>query len=60
MRRSAGWVRAPLADDHGAALRGELDRLVLRMIIPQRARSLAQPPEVLQQEWDDFKVRWAR
>jgi hypothetical protein len=56
----AGWVRAPLADDHGTALRGELDRLVLRQIVPQRARALAQPPDAVQQEWDEFKQRWAR
>ncbi len=56
----AGWVRASLTGDHGAALRGELDRLVLRMIIPQRARALAQPPDSVQQEWDTFKVNWAR
>lgn len=56
----AGWVRAPLNVDRGAALRAELDRLVLRMIIPQRARALAQPPDSIQQEWDTFKVNWAR
>jgi hypothetical protein len=56
----AGWVRAPLAEDHGAALRGELDRLVQRLIVPQRARALAQPPELFQQEWDDFKARWQK
>jgi hypothetical protein len=56
----AGWVRAPLAIDHGAALRGELDRLVIRQIVPQRARALAQPPDAVQQAWDDFKQRWAR
>jgi hypothetical protein len=56
----AGWVRAPLADDHGTALRSELDRLVLRQIVPQRARALAQPPDAVQQQWDEFKQRWAR
>ena len=35
-------VPAPLTDDRGAALRNELDLLVLRLIVPQRARSLAQ------------------
>ena len=53
-------MRAPLNVDRGAALRAELDRLVLRMIIPQRARALAQPPDSIQQEWDTFKVNWAR
>jgi len=56
----AGWVRAPLASDQGAALRGDLDRLVLRAIIPDRARALAQPPGNLEQEWSDFKERWSR
>jgi hypothetical protein len=56
----AGWVRAPLAADHGAALRGELDHLVIGQIVPQRARALAQPPDRVQQEWDDFKERWQR
>lgn len=56
----AGWVRAALTPDHGASLRGELDRLMQRMVVPQRARALAQPPESVQQEWDNFKVKWAR
>jgi hypothetical protein len=56
----AGWVRAPMASDRGAALRGDLDRLVQRGIIPERARALAQPPDTLQQEWDQFKMRWRK
>ncbi len=43
-----------------ASLRSELDRLVMRQIVPQRARAMAQPPGVMQQEWDDFKARWAK
>jgi hypothetical protein len=56
----AGWVRAPLASDHGAELRGDLDRLVQRGIIPERARALAQPPSALQAEWEGFKERWSK
>jgi hypothetical protein len=56
----AGWVRASLADDRGTALRNELDHLVMRQIVPQRARALAQPPDAVQQQWDEFKERWAR
>ena len=56
----AGWVRAPLASDRGAALRGDLDRLVLRAIIPDRARALAQAPGSLETEWASFKERWSR
>ncbi len=56
----AGWVRAPLAADGGAALRGELDRLMQRGIVPARARSLAQPPEMVRLDWENFKERWNR
>jgi hypothetical protein len=41
-------------------LRGDLDRLVQRGIIPERARALAQSPDNLQQEWEQFKVRWKK
>ena len=54
----AAWVRAPLAADRGAALRADVDRLVLRAIIPDRAKSSAQPPQTFQQEWESFKDRW--
>ncbi len=33
----AAWVRAPLANDHGVALRTDLDRLVQKAIVPERA-----------------------
>jgi hypothetical protein len=56
----AGWVRAPLAADHGAALRGDLDRLVQRAIIPERARLVGQPPDALRDEWESFKEKWNR
>jgi hypothetical protein len=56
----AAWVRAPLTADHGASLRGDLDRLVERAIVPERARLLAQPADLLRQEWERFKERWSR
>ncbi len=56
----AGWVRAPLAADHGASLRADLDRLVTRGIIPERSRLLAQSPQALQLQWDQFKERWRK
>ena len=56
----AGWVRAGLATDRGASLRADLDRLVLRGIVPERAKALAQPPDVLRQDWERFKERWSR
>ena len=56
----AGWVRAGLASDRGAALRADLDRLVLRGLVPDRARVLAQPPETLHLEWERFKEKWTK
>jgi hypothetical protein len=54
----AGWVRARLGSDKGAALRADLDRLVLRAIVPDRAKATAQPPETLRAEWERFKESW--
>lgn len=56
----AGWARAMMTADRGAELREQLDLLVIRTIIPQRARALAQPPESLLQDWDGFKEKWTR
>ena len=56
----AGWVRSAFAVDQGVALRAELDALVQRLVVPQRARVLAQPPEQLLHEWEAFKTRWQR
>ena len=56
----AGWVRAPLTSDRGEALRADLDRLVLRAIVPDRAKVTAQPPESLRLQWEQFKERWKR
>lgn len=56
----AGWVRATLAVDRGAALRADLDRLVLRAIVPDRARATAQTPDAVRLQWEQFKERWSR
>ena len=56
----AAWVRAPLTADRGVALREDLDRLVLRAIVPDRAKVTAQTPESLRQQWELFKERWNR
>jgi len=55
----AGWVRAVLIADRGAALRADLDRLMEVAIIPERARTLGQPPENIRLEWEKFKERWS-
>ena len=39
----AGWLRASLAEDRGAALRADLDRLVNQAIIPERGRQARRP-----------------
>jgi hypothetical protein len=54
----AGWVRASLAGDHGAALRADLEQLVTRALIPERARALGQPEETVRLGWEIFKQRW--
>jgi hypothetical protein len=68
----AGWLRATLADDRGAALRADLDRLVNEAIIPERVAKLAKgdPPArsdllkdaqtAMVAEWDAFKKSWSR
>jgi hypothetical protein len=56
----AAWVRGGLSTDQNADLRGDIDRLVLRGIIPDRAKATAQPAEVLRVEWERFKERWSR
>jgi hypothetical protein len=56
----SGWVRAPLTNDRGATLRADLDRLVLRAIVPDRAKVTAQSPESLRMQWEQFKERWQR
>lgn len=56
----AGWARASLTSAQSADLRGDLDRLVLRGIIPDRARVLGRAPERLLFEWEEFKEKWRR
>ena len=54
----AAWTRAPLAADGGAALREDLDRLMTRGIIPERAKATSQAPATLVADWERFKDRW--
>jgi tetratricopeptide (TPR) repeat protein len=61
----AGWVTAPLGRDHGAALRADLDRLMVQGIIPDRAvrlppRDAKQVTAVMLSEWEAFKASWTR
>jgi hypothetical protein len=62
----AGWLRAVLADDRGAALRADLNRLVTEALIPERAAKLAarvdprEAQNTLLQEWEAFKKAWTK
>lgn len=61
----AGWVRALLTPDRGAALRPDLEALVRDGIVPDRARRVTpagQDPEqaaaAMLEEWELFKRKW--
>jgi hypothetical protein len=61
----AGWLRAPLVEDGGAALRADLDRLVLQAVIPERVRQLAdsdadreRAASQLRDVWEGIKKEW--
>ena len=62
----AGWLRATLAEDRGAALRADLNRLVTQAIIPERAAKQApktDPKEAqaaMTAEWEAFKKAWSK
>lgn len=60
-----GWVAAVLARDRGAALRADLDRLVVQVLIPERAsrlqvRDQRQAAAGMLAEWEAFKSSWSR
>jgi hypothetical protein len=62
---AAGWLRAPMAEDRGAALRADLDRLVVQAIIPERAGKLSvrdskQVQAHMLNEWKTFKENWTK
>jgi len=61
----AGWVTAPLGKDHGAALRADLDRLMVQGIIPDRAgrhppREVKHMSARMLSEWEALKASWTR
>jgi tetratricopeptide (TPR) repeat protein len=61
----AGWVSAPLGRDQGAALRADLDRLMVQGIIPDRAlrlqpRDTKQAAATMLAEWEALKASWTR
>lgn len=63
----AAWVRASMTRDRGAALRADIDRLVLQALIPERVRALRvgakeadQAVAALTAEWEAIKKNWVR
>jgi hypothetical protein len=65
----ASWLRAPLAEDRGAALRVDLDRLVTQALIPDRAAKAASGPlrpdlketlAAMLESWESFKRMWSK
>jgi hypothetical protein len=61
----AGWIRAPLGEDQGRALRADLDQLVLQAIIPERVRVMTsadrdreRAASSLRAAWDGIKTDW--
>ena len=61
----AAWVRTGLTLDRAAALRADLDRLVLTAIIPDRARGMGparsgrrEAADTMITEWERFKADW--
>jgi hypothetical protein len=59
----AAWVRAAQAGRRGVGLQADLDRFVVQVVIPERARQLAASnPEsaaaVMRKEWESLKQAW--
>jgi tetratricopeptide (TPR) repeat protein len=62
---TGAWVGAALARDRGAALRADLDRLMVQAIIPERAarlqvRDQRQAAAGMVAEWEAFKSSWSK
>lgn len=59
----AGWVRARLAGERAAALRADLDKLMIQGIIPDRVKDLGEDDRAaaesqLRADWELVKERW--
>jgi tetratricopeptide (TPR) repeat protein len=59
----AGWVRSRLVGERAAALRADLDRLVLEGIVPDRVRHLVSEQQAgaesqLKADWELVKEKW--
>jgi hypothetical protein len=62
----AGWIRAGSLGPRGVTLRDDLDRLVVNVILPERARQLAPGGDaqsaftILKAQWEEIKKKWER
>jgi hypothetical protein len=54
----AGWVRAPLSGGRAELVRADIDQLVVRGLVPDRAHALGQPVDAVRLQWEQFKERW--
>lgn len=61
----AAWIRAPLTEDEGVALRADVDNYVIQALIPERARQSAlsekdreRTASALREAWDAMKKDW--
>jgi tetratricopeptide (TPR) repeat protein len=60
---TAGWVRAGLVPDAADAVRADIDRFVVQVLVPERVRARGgrDPQEALVAmlaEWETFKDQW--
>lgn len=63
---TAGWIRAGSLGARGVTLRDDLDRLVVNVILPERALQLAPGGDaqsaltILKAQWEELKKKWER
>lgn len=62
----AGWIRAGSLGERGLTLRQDLDRLMMQVILPERARELVADVDprptlsLLEAQWAQVKQKWTR
>ncbi len=65
-RAVVAWVQAPVTPDSGTSLRNDIDRLVVRALVPERVKRLpgasggADAANSLLAEWEIIKEQWTR
>lgn len=62
----AGWIRGAQLGARGVTLRTDLDRFVMDVVLPERAKQLTSGRDprdtlvLLLQQWSEFKKMWSR